>query len=164
MVSLYPSTQIRYFLFSTACSVHHIFIYSSGSQIFCRCAPFSLYPKLLRTLLFCQHFHHCLQIRFGCFLAWASQPPPARSKFQASANFQACRQLLSPKSNKKGPSTCNTNMPNHSFGAIKLNNGPNGRIKTSEFSLLNFSLRTPNTHPLAPKGFMDPKVKNLWYG
>jgi len=49
---------------------------------------------------------------------------PAKGKFQASAG----RQLPSPKSNKKGQSTCNMNMSDYSYDAIKLNNGPSGRI------------------------------------
>jgi len=37
-------------------------------------------------------------------------------------------------------------MSEHSCGAIKLNNGPNGRIKTNGFSRSDFGLRPPETH------------------
>jgi len=41
--------------------------------------------------------------------------------------------MTSPKSGKKGESTCNMNMSDYSCGVIKLINGPNERIKTDGF-------------------------------
>jgi len=38
------------------------------------------------------------------------------------------------KIKQKGQSTCNMNMSGYRCGAIKLNNGTNGRMKTSGFS------------------------------
>jgi len=35
------------------------------------------------------------------------------------------------------------NMSDYSCGAIKLTNGLNGRIKTNEFSWLNFGFKNP---------------------
>jgi len=54
---------------------------------------------------------------------------PARSKFQASA----CRQLPSPKSNKKVDMNMNMSVV-LKLRAIKMNNGASGRIKTNGFS------------------------------
>jgi len=63
------------------------------------------------------------------FLCMSTSTALARSKFQSSA----CRQLTSPKSNKKDQSTYNMNMSDYSCGAIKLTHGPNERIKTDGF-------------------------------
>jgi len=35
------------------------------------------------------------------------------------------------------------NMSDYHCGAVKLNNGPNGRLQTSRFSWLDFGLRPP---------------------
>ena len=90
-------------------------------------------PKPLRTPLYCQRLFDYWEITVvWLLLSLSTSSAPERSK------FQACHQLPSPKSNKKvswlTTWTCHVNMPpDYTCGAIKLNNGPNGRIKTSGF-------------------------------
>jgi len=74
-----------------------------------------------------------------------SVSPQSAANFRLSGKEQISgfsRQLPSPRSNKqKGQSTRSMNTSDYSCGAIKLNNGPNARIKTGRFSWLGFGLR-----------------------
>jgi len=47
-------------------------------------------------------------------------------------------------------------LSHYSCGVIKLNNGPNGWIKTSRFSCLYFGLRTVWKHSWTPGGSRYP--------
>jgi len=108
-------------------------------KLFLAADPFSLHHKPLRTASFCQRCFEYREIRFGRFMAWAPQPPRQEANFKilASANCRHQHQI------KRGQSTCNMKMSDYSCDAIKLNIGPNERIKTSRFSWLGFGLRTP---------------------
>jgi len=91
--------------------------------------PFTV-PKTAADTFVLSKFFRLLVNYIWSFLSLSTSNALERSKFQASA----CRQLTSPKSNKKDQSTCNMNMSDYSCGAIKLTNGPNEQIKTDGFS------------------------------